>query len=48
MGGFGSGRIGWNSTTKLDDGLRLDINKLVYDGHIASFIQQKLGSLGGY
>lgn len=34
MGGYGSGRKSWNSTTKLDDGLRLDINKLVRDGLI--------------
>ncbi len=34
MGGYGSGRCGYSTTTKLDDGLSLDINKLKRQGHV--------------
>ena len=34
MGGFGSGRYGHITTTKVDEGLKLDINKLKRDGLI--------------
>ena len=35
MGGWGSGRYGYSTTTKLDEGLRLNINKLKRDGMLA-------------
>ena len=34
MGGYGSGRYGYSTTTKLDEGLKLDINKLKQDGSV--------------
>jgi len=34
MGGYGSGRNGFSTTTKVDEGLKLDINKLKRDGLI--------------
>lgn len=35
MGGWGSGRYGYTTTAKLDEGLRLDINKLKREGQVA-------------
>lgn len=32
MGGYGSGRYGYSTTAKLDEGLKLDVNKLKRDG----------------
>lgn len=44
MGGYGSGRNGFSTTTKLDEGLRLDINKLKRDGML-SFNSWRSGRL---
>ena len=35
MGGFGSGRDGYSTTAKVDEGLKLNINKMKRDGMIA-------------
>ncbi len=35
MGGYGSGRNGFSTTAKVDEGLKLDINKLKRDGMLA-------------
>lgn len=44
MGGYGSGRNGFSTTAKVDEGLKLDINKLKRDGMIA-FNSHRSGSL---